>query len=112
MKTLDAYRTVETIWSIESAKIIATVVRIVGDIALAEDMAHDALVVALERWPQSGIPAKPGAWLTTVARRRALDFIRRSKLKQRKIEELSRENPMQHEMEVDLSLDEDVSDWG
>lgn len=110
MNASDAHRTVETIWKMESAKIIATLVRIVGEITLAEDIAHDALVVALERWPQSGIPEKPGAWLTTVAKRRALDYIRRSKMKQRKIEELSREIPMQHELDVDMSLDDDVSD--
>ena len=65
-------------WRRESATIVATLVRMVGDVGLAEELAQDALVAALEQWPRSGIPDEPGAWLTTVARRRAVDHLRRT----------------------------------
>lgn len=70
-------RAVESAWRIESAQIVATLTRLTGDLAIAEDVAHDALVAALESWPATGIPSNPGAWLTTAARRRALDHLRR-----------------------------------
>jgi RNA polymerase sigma factor (sigma-70 family) len=73
----DVRRTVEAVWRIEAAKVTAVVARLVGDIGLAEDLAQDAFVQALEQWPRDGVPAKPGAWLTSTARRRAIDRIRR-----------------------------------
>jgi RNA polymerase sigma factor (sigma-70 family) len=77
-------RTVEAIWRIESAKVIATLTRLVRDVGVAEDLAQDAFVAALEQWPQSGVPDNPGAWLTTAARHRAIDLIRRREVLARK----------------------------
>jgi RNA polymerase sigma factor (sigma-70 family) len=85
------YRTLDAIWRIESAKIIAAVARLVRDVGLAEELAQDAWVAALEQWPRDGVPDKPGAWLTTVAKRRALDRLRHQALAERKHEELGRE---------------------
>jgi RNA polymerase sigma factor (sigma-70 family) len=82
---------IETVWRLESAKIIAGVTRIVRDVGLAEELAQDALVAALEQWPESGVPDNPGAWLMAVAKRRAIDHVRRAQLQDRKHEELARE---------------------
>lgn len=87
----DTHRTIEAVWRIESAKIIATVARITGDIGLAEELAQDALVAALEQWPKTGVPANPGAWLTAIAKRRAVDQFRRAKVLERKQQELGAE---------------------
>ena len=76
-RTDDVQRTLEAVWRMEAAKVTAVVARVVGDVGLAEDLAQDAFVQALEQWPRDGIPAKPGAWLTATARRRAIDRIRR-----------------------------------
>ena len=72
-----ARRTVEAVWRIESARLIAGLARLTGDVGLAEDLAQDALVAALEQWPSTGVPDNPGAWLTAVARRRYIDGVRR-----------------------------------
>lgn len=85
------HSTIEAIWRIESARIIAGLTRIVRDIDLAEDLAQDALVAAFEQWPESGIPENPGAWLMATAKHRAIDHFRRSQLLDRKHEELGRE---------------------
>ena len=74
-----AHREIEAIWRIESAKVIATLARYVRDVGLAEDLAQDALVAALEQWPVSGVPRNPGAWLTTTGKRRAIDQFRRNR---------------------------------
>ena len=71
-------RTVEAVWRIESARLIAALARVTGDVGLAEDLAQDALVAALEQWPAQGVPDNPGAWLTAVARRRRIDTVRRA----------------------------------
>ena len=84
-------RTIDAVWRIESARLIASLARMVRDVGLAEELAQDALVVALEQWPQSGVPDNPGAWLMTTAKHRAIDRLRRSKLQQRKHEEIARE---------------------
>jgi RNA polymerase sigma-70 factor, ECF subfamily len=84
-------RAIDAVWRIESAKVIAGLTRLVRDIALAEELAQDALVAALEQWPQSGIPDNPGAWLMATAKHRAIDAIRRSKLLDRKHEALGYE---------------------
>jgi RNA polymerase sigma-70 factor (ECF subfamily) len=87
----DTHRAVDAVWRIESARIIAGLTRIVRDVGVAEELAQDALVAALEQWPGSGIPQNPGAWLMAIAKRRAIDYFRRSTLIDRKHEILGRE---------------------
>src|SRR5688500_3580842 len=96
----------------ESPRLIAGLARIVGDVGVAEDLAQDALVVALERWPQSGVPEKPGAWLMATAKNRAIDLLRRSTLLDRKHEELGRELEERQMAPADLegALDDQVGD--
>lgn len=113
MSSSQIQRTIDTIWRIESAKILATVARIVGDIGVAEEVAHDAVVNALERWPESGIPDNPGAWLTTTAKRRAIDRVRRNTVLERKREELGRELEVQQDDgagEFEAAPEDDVGD--
>ena len=108
----DAHRAIDAIWRIESARLIAGLARLVRDVGFAEDLAQDALVAALEQWPESGIPDNPGAWLMATAKHRAIDHFRRSKLLERKHEELGREVEIQ-EMAVpdlDAALDDDIGD--
>ena len=90
----DTNRTIEAVWRIESARLIAGLARIVRDVGLAEELAQDALVAALEQWPESGVPDNPGAWLMATAKHRAIDLIRRGKRLERKQEELGRELDM------------------
>jgi len=104
------HRTIDAIWRIESAKIIACLTRMVRDIGLAEDLAQDALLIAIERWPSSGIPDNPGGWLMTTAKRRALDLLRRNKLRDQKYEAVGREMDTQHEADFDAVLEEDYGD--
>ena len=87
----DVRRTIEAVWRIESARLIAGIARLVRDVALAEDLAQEALVVALEQWPESGIPDNPGAWLMATAKHRGVDRLRRAEVHQRKTDELSRD---------------------
>jgi RNA polymerase sigma-70 factor (ECF subfamily) len=94
------HRVIDAVWRIESAKIIAGLTRIVRDVGLAEELAQDALVAALERWPESGVPDNPGAWLMGTAKHRAMDHFRRNKLLERKHEELGRELESQQESAV------------
>nr|WP_280521499.1 RNA polymerase sigma factor [Paenibacillus mangrovi] len=94
----------------ESAKLIAGLTRMVRDVGLAEDLAQDALVIALERWPETGIPDNPGAWLMTTAKRRAIDFIRRSKLRDQKYEEIGHTVDLYTEDDVDRTLDGEIDD--
>src|SRR5215831_4410639 len=91
MSVSATHRAINAVWRIESAKIIAGLARIVRDVGLAEDLAQDALVAALEQWPEQGVPDNPGAWLMAAAKHRAIDRLRRSKLQERKHEEFSRE---------------------
>ncbi|MGW4893306.1 DUF6596 domain-containing protein [Kitasatospora sp. NPDC004240] len=91
INAVDAHRTVDAVWKLESARIVATLTRMVRDVGLAEELAQDALVAALEQWPVSGVPANPAAWLTTIAKRRAVDHIRRAQRLERKQEELGHE---------------------
>src|SRR6185436_15551539 len=90
MKATDLHRTIEAVWRIESARLIAGIARLVRDIGVAEDLAQDALVAALEKWPESGVPDNPGAWLMAVAKRRAIDGLRRGQMRERKHEEIAR----------------------
>jgi RNA polymerase sigma factor (sigma-70 family) len=91
MSVSATHRAINAVWRIESAKIIAGLARIVRDVGLAEDLAQDALVAALEQWPEQGVPDNPAAWLMAAAKHRAIDRLRRSKLQERKHEEISRE---------------------
>lgn len=110
MKQSDVHRTIDGIWRIESAKIIASLARMVRDVGLAEDLAQDALIIALERWPEAGIPDNPGAWLMTTAKRKAIDHLRRIKLRDRKYEEVGWEIDRNHEPDWDEALDDSVGD--
>ena len=87
----DVRRTIDAVWRIESARLIAGLTRLVRDVGRAEELAQDALVAALEQWPRDGIPDNPGAWLMTTARRRAIDFIRRNKSFERRQDDIGRE---------------------
>src|SRR5207249_3524057 len=100
MAATETNRTIEAVWRIESARLIAGLARIVRDVGLAEELAQDALVAALERWPESGVPDNPGAWLMATAKHRAMDHFRRNKLLERKHEELGRELESQQESAV------------
>ncbi len=111
--TSDAHRTIDAVWRIESARVIAGIARMVRDVGLAEELAQDALVSALEKWPQSGIPDNPGAWLMATAKHRAIDRLRRSKLAQRKHEELAYELEDAHEevaSKMEARLDDPIGD--
>nr|WP_229874632.1 RNA polymerase sigma factor [Amycolatopsis deserti] len=88
MTVTEAHRTIDAVWRIESAKLIAALSRMVRDVGLAEELAQDALVAALEQWPSSGVPSNPGAWLMTIAKRRAIDHFRHLKMAERKHEEI------------------------
>jgi RNA polymerase sigma-70 factor, ECF subfamily len=109
----DLHRTVEAVWRIESAKLIAGIARVVRDVGVAEELAQDALVAALEQWPESGVPRNPGAWLMATAKHRALDRLRRNKLVERKHVEIGREIESQQELaeeEVEAAADDDIGD--
>jgi RNA polymerase sigma factor (sigma-70 family) len=109
----DTHRAIEAVWRIESARLIAGLTRLVGDVGMAEDLAQDALVAALERWPQAGVPDKPGAWLMATAKHRAIDQLRRRSLHDRKEGQLGHELESQHEASVpdlDAALDDHVGD--
>ena len=111
--TTETHRAIEAVWRIESAKVIASLTRLTGDVGLAEDLAQDALVAALEQWPESGVPNNPGAWLMAAAKRRGIDQLRRRTLLDRKHEQLGHELESQQEQAVtalDESLDDNVGD--
>ena len=113
MTTSPTQRTIAAVWRIESARLIAGLARIVRDVGLAEELAQDALVAALERWPQSGVPDRPGAWLMATARHRAIDHLRRSQLVDRKHDQLGRaidDARVPAEAELVAALDDDVGD--
>ena len=103
---------IDAVWRIESAKLIARLTRIVRDVGLAEDLAQDALVAALEQWPESGVPNNPGAWLMTIAKRKAIDAMRRDKLIERKHEVVGHELEERQDMtpDYDTALDDHVGD--
>jgi RNA polymerase sigma factor (sigma-70 family) len=109
----DLHRVIEAVWRIESARLIAALTRIVRDVGLAEELAQDALVAALEGWPESGVPDNPGAWLMATARHRAIDLLRRRATLERKQEELAREIELglrTGEHDIDSELDDYVGD--
>jgi len=110
--TSDAHRAIEAVWRIESARLIAGLTRIVRDIGVAEDLAQDALVAALEQWPESGVPDHPGAWLMATAKHRAIDALRRGKMLERKHEELGAELEARQGTvpDFDAAIDDQVGD--
>jgi RNA polymerase sigma-70 factor, ECF subfamily len=94
----DTHRAIEAVFRIEQAKLIAGLARMLRDVGLAEELAQEALVAALEHWPNDGIPDRPGTWLMATAKRRGIDRLRRNKLLERKHEELGREADLAQEM--------------
>ncbi len=112
METTETHRAIEAVWKIEAARLIAGLTRIVRDVGRAEELAQDALVAALEQWPESGIPDNPGAWLMATAKHRAIDFFRRNELIDRKHEELGRELTERENTVPDLAaaMDDNIGD--
>jgi len=111
--TTDIQRSIDAVWRIESARLIAALTRIVRDVGLAEDLAQDALVAALERWPRTGIPDNPAAWLMAAAKNRAIDLLRRSKLLDRKHQQLGYELEGSHQLtpdDINAAIDDPVGD--
>ena len=115
MPTAEVNRTIDAVWRIESARLIAGLARLVRDVGLAEDLAQEALVAALEQWPESGVPDKPGAWLMATGRHRAIDRLRRAEVHERKTRELGREVEIRGEIdhpdleaEIDDPFDDDL----
>ncbi|MEU6739481.1 RNA polymerase sigma factor [Streptosporangium sandarakinum] len=109
----DPRRVVEAVWRIESARVVAGLARMVGDVGLAEELAQDALVAALEQWPESGVPENPGAWLTLTAKHRAIDLLRRRTRYERKLQEVGRDLEVRQEAaeaELDDALDDHIGD--
>ena len=112
MASDEVTRTIEAVWRIESARLIAGVARLVRDVGLAEDLAQEALVAALEQWPESGVPDNPGAWLMATAKHRGIDRLRRAEVHQRKTEELARDAELRSAEPGDLAaaLDDPFDD--
>jgi RNA polymerase sigma factor (sigma-70 family) len=109
----DTHRAIDAVWRIESAKLIAGLTRIVRDVGLAEDLAQDALLAALEKWPESGVPDNPGAWLMATAKHRAIDAFRREARVERKHEEVGRDLESRQEAmvrELEEAIDDDIGD--
>src|ERR1700758_5469056 len=107
------HSTIDAVWRIESARLIAGLTRIVRDVGVAEELAQDALVAALERWPESGVPDNPGAWLMATAKHRAIDYFRRNKLLERKHEELAHELKSQQDRAMasfEITSDDEIGD--
>ncbi len=108
-----AHRAIDAVWKIESARLIAGLARIVRDVGLAEELAQDALVTALEKWPETGVPDNPGAWLMATAKHRAIDLLRRGKLLARKHEEIGHEVEVRQQLaaaDIEAAVDDDVGD--
>jgi RNA polymerase sigma factor (sigma-70 family) len=109
----ETHRAIDAVWRIESPRLIAGLARIVRDVGLAEDLAQDALVAALEQWPESGVPNNPGAWLMAAAKHRAIDLLRRNNLLRRKHEEVGQKLAAEREgfaPDLDAALDDEVGD--
>src|SRR6478672_5442290 len=113
MTAPDTHRAIEAVWRIESARLVAGLTRIVRDVGLAEELAQDALVAALEQWPSEGVPRNPGAWLMAIAKRRGIDTFRRNKLVDHKHEQVGYEMQARQEdaaPDFETALDDDVGD--
>ncbi len=110
MPATDTHGAIDAVWKIEAPKLIASLARMTRDVGLAEDLAQDALVAALEQWPRDGIPRNPGAWLMAIAKRRGIDHFRHHTLAETKHEQLSHEAPTYHAPDFDAALEDDVGD--
>jgi RNA polymerase sigma-70 factor, ECF subfamily len=113
MTAVDTHRAIDAVWRIESPRLVAGLARIVRDVGLAEDLAQDALVAALEQWPRSGVPRNPGAWLMGTAKHRAIDLLRRRERLERKLQVLGHEVEVEEEgaaPDFDAALDDDIGD--
>ena len=113
VKHAEVRRAIDAVWRIESARLIAGLARMLRDVGLAEELAQDALVIALEKWPRTGVPDNPGAWLMATAKHRAIDRLRRGKLQQRKHEELGHELEREWEdatAKLEAAMDDDIGD--
>ncbi|MEA2621214.1 MAG: hypothetical protein QOH61_124 [Chloroflexota bacterium] len=113
MTASETHRAIEAVWRIESARLIAGLTRIVRDVGLAEDLAQDALVAALQQWPESGVPDNPGAWLMAIGKRRGIDQLRRKQTLERKAQELGRQSEVDEELaepDVEARLDDPIGD--
>jgi len=109
----DTHRAIQAVWRIESPRIIGALTRMVRDLGMAEDLAQDALMAALERWPRDGVPDQPGAWLMATAKRRAIDVLRRGKMLDRRHAELEKEIEFRSralEPDLDAAIDDDIGD--
>jgi len=104
------HRRIEAVWRIEAPRLIASLTRMLRDLGLAEEMAQDALVAALETWPMQGMPDRPGAWLMTTAKRRAIDTLRRNALATRKVEQLGHETDLLQSDDTGMDPDDDIGD--
>ncbi|HEU4425369.1 MAG TPA: DUF2630 family protein [Pilimelia sp.] len=110
MTATDPRRVVEAVWRMESARIVATLARMVGDLGRAEELAQDTLVIALEQWPETGVPDHPPSWLMATAKHRAVDLLRRQSRYQQKLEEIGRATPASQEPDIAAELDDYVGD--
>ena len=110
MTSSDTHSAIDAVWRIESPRLIAGLTRIVRDVGVAEELAQDALVAALEQWPESGVPDNPGAWLMTTAKHRAIDAVRRNVMLERKHVDLAREMETQKEMDIEAEMDDHIGD--
>ena len=113
MANTETRSAIDAVWRIEAPKLIAGLTRIVRDVGVAEDLAQDALVAALQQWPESGVPRNPGAWLMASAKHRAIDYFRRGKLLERKHKELGyalEEDQHRNVLAIDDALDDHVGD--
>ncbi|GHJ44368.1 RNA polymerase subunit sigma-24 [Catellatospora sp. TT07R-123] len=106
----DPRRAVEAVWRIESAKIVAALARLVGDVGLAEELAQDTFVIALEQWPERGVPEHPGSWLMATAKHRAIDLLRRQRTYRDKLDEVGRATPQAEDRDLAAELDDYVGD--
>jgi len=113
MTSADIQRNIDAVWRIESPRLIAVLARMLRDVGVAEELAQDALVTALEHWPRSGVPDNPGAWLMTAAKRRAIDHLRRQKVLERKHAQLGYElesGQAQHTADIETAMDDEIGD--
>ena len=112
MTAADVHRAILAVWRIEQPRLITSLARMLRDVSLAEELTQDALLAALEHWPATGVPEKPGAWLMATAKRRALDHLRRDRMLERKHKMVTREMEAEQQAmpDLDSALDDDIGD--